>query len=112
MRQEMWVSDLLKKLSAKLPRYMQQELKRVHFRRQVRNGSFETSEPEYSRLSEWVAQGDWVIDVGANVGHYAIRLSQLVGLSGRVLAFEPVTDTFDLLASNTSAAGAKNVSLF
>lgn len=106
----MW--DSVKRLSSKLPRRAQQELKRIHFRRQLRSGSFQTSEPEYAKLGEWIAEGDWVIDVGANVGHYTVRLSQLVGQSGRVLAFEPVLDTFELLVSNISAAGAQNVSLF
>ena len=40
-------------------------------------------EPEYGCLGDWIAEGDWVVDVGANVGHYTVRLSQLVGVSGR-----------------------------
>lgn len=102
----------LKRISSLLPLRLQQSLKRMHFERQVRAGRFATSEPEYARLGEWVRSGDWVIDVGANVGHYAVRLSQLVGASGRVLAFEPVPETFELLASDIAATGARNVSLF
>lgn len=102
----------LKRLSSALPLRVQQYLKRLHFGRQIRAGRFVTSEPEYSRLAEWIAPGDWVLDVGANVGHYALRFSQLVGPSGRVLAFEPVPETFELLASDIAAAGAHNVSLF
>jgi FkbM family methyltransferase len=101
-----------KRLLSALPLSTQQQLKRLHFGRQIRSGRFVTAEPEYSRLEEWVAPGDWVLDVGANVGHYALRLSQLVGPAGRVLAFEPVPETFELLASDVSAAGAHNVSLF
>jgi FkbM family methyltransferase len=104
--------NLLKRLSSALPLRAQQALKRIHFARQIRSGRFRTAEPEYARLGEWVTTGDWVVDVGANVGIYAVRLSQLVGSSGRVLAFEPVAETFDLLASNISVAGAHNVSLF
>jgi FkbM family methyltransferase len=102
----------LKRISSKLPRRAQQEMKRLHFWRQIRFGTFATAEPEYARLEEWIANGDWVIDIGANVGHYTVRLSQLVGARGRVLAFEPVPDTFELLTSNVAAAGARNVSLF
>jgi FkbM family methyltransferase len=102
----------LKRISSRLPRRAQQEMKRLHFWRQMRFGNFATAEPEYARLAEWIAEGDWVIDVGANVGHYTVRLSQLVGTTGRVLAFEPVPDTFELLASNVAAAGARNVTLF
>ena len=102
----------LKRLSSALPLRTQQGLKRFHFAHQIRSGRFATAEPEYARLGEWVAAGDWVIDVGANVGHYTARLSQLVGPTGRVLAFEPVPETFELLAANVAVAGARNVSLF
>ena len=102
----------LKRLSSALPLRTQQGLKRFHFAHQNRSGRFATAEPEYARLGEWVAAGDWVIDVGANVGHYTARLSQRVGPTGRVLAFEPVPETFELLAANMAVAGARNVSLF
>lgn len=101
-----------KRILSALPVRTQQHLKRFHFGRQIRSGRFVTAEPEYWRLGEWVALGDWVLDVGANVGHYALRLSRLVGPTGRVLAFEPVPETFELLASDVAAAGAHNVSLF
>jgi FkbM family methyltransferase len=104
--------SLLKRLASALPPRAQQELKRLHFGRQLRAGSFSTAEPEFTRLPCWISAGDWVIDVGANVGHYTVRLAQLVGSTGRVLAFEPVPATFELLAANVSAAGACNVSLF
>ncbi|MGH8202864.1 MAG: FkbM family methyltransferase [Steroidobacteraceae bacterium] len=102
----------LKRLSSRLPLGVQQELKRWHFAHQLRTGQFTTSEPEYQRLDDWVRPGDWVIDIGANVGHYALRLSKLVGPAGRVMAFEPVPETFEILASQISAAAAHNVSLF
>lgn len=102
----------LKRLSSKLPLRAQQALKRLQFARQIRSGRFQTPEPEYARLGQWVAAGDWVIDVGANVGHYTAQLSRLVGVTGRVLAFEPIPETFELLAANMAAAGARNVTLF
>jgi len=106
------VADRLKSLASRFPRRAQQELKRVHFQRQLRSGRFATAEPEYAHLGDWIAAGDWVVDVGANVGHYTVRLSRLVGNAGRVLAFEPVPDTFELLAANLAYIGARNVSLF
>lgn len=102
----------LKSLASRFPPRVQQELKRARFRRQLRYGTFATPEPEYVHLGEWIAAGDWVIDIGANVGHYTIRLAQLVGEAGRVLAFEPVPETFELLAANLAFVGAHNVSLF
>lgn len=41
-------------------------------------------------LGRMVAAGDWVIDVGANVGLVTSRLCQLVGPTGAVWAVEPL----------------------
>ncbi len=103
--------SLLKKIAATLPSLWQNELKRIHFRRQMRRGTFVTSEPEYAILPNLIAAGDWVIDVGANVGHYTKRFSELVGATGRVIAFEPVPETFALLAANLQALSKANVTL-
>ena len=103
--------NLLKQLAARLPNSWQAELKRIHFKRQIRRGRFTTDEPEYGILHEFVHAGDWVIDVGANVGHYTKRLSDLVGPTGRVIAFEPVPTTFALLAANTQLFDHANVTL-
>ncbi len=102
---------MLRSIAAKLPAQLQQELKRLHFRRQIRQGSFLGAEPEYDQLAEWVKPGDWVIDVGANVGHYTLRLSELVGKQGRVIAFEPIPATFEVLAANVAASESQNVTL-
>jgi FkbM family methyltransferase len=104
--------SLVKRWLSRLPLGAQQELKRLRFGAQIRRGAFATDEAEYGRLAEWVTGGDWVIDAGANVGHYTCRLSQLVGPAGRVLAFEPVPRTFELLAANVAALPDSNVTLF
>src|SRR5438105_15643228 len=102
------MTDLLKRIAATLPPAWQNELKRIYFRRQIQRDRFITSEPEYDLLSSLVADGDWVVDVGANVGHYAKRFSQLVGRTGRVIAFEPVPETFALLAGNLQILAQAN----
>lgn len=102
---------LLKRLAAQLPSRWQSELKRIHFGRQIRRGAFETSEPEYALLPQFITAGDWVVDIGANVGHYTKRLSELVGAHGRVIAFEPVPTTFSLLAANVQLFAHPNVTL-
>ena len=73
---------------------------------------FNPQKSEFQRLAEWVETGDWVLDLGANVGHYTARLSKLVGASGRVLAFEPVRETFELLSANVAQLPSRNVTLF
>ena len=54
-------------------------------------------------------EGDVVIDVGAYVGMFTIRASELVGESGRVIAIEPEPRNFSYLERNTE--GLNNVSL-
>ena len=105
------IRNLLKKIISKLPQRFQQEMKRLYFAHQIRNRRFRTDEKEYDHLKEWVQEGDWVLDIGANIGHYTAKLAELVGSTGRVIAFEPVPDTFELLAANMSSAGYKNVTL-
>ena len=102
---------LVKRIAATLPPLWQNELKRIHFRRQMRRGTFVTPEPEYAILPTLITAGDWVIDVGANVGHYTKRFSELVGPTGRVIAFEPVPETFALLAANLQVLPKTNVTL-
>jgi FkbM family methyltransferase len=101
----------LKTIAARLPKHWQQELKRVYFRRQVRGRRFVTREPEYALLPRLISCGDWVLDVGANVGHYTLRAAELVGHQGRVIALEPVPETFALLAANTAVSALQNVTL-
>lgn len=104
--------QILKRMAAHLPERGQAELKRLHFARQIKADHFRTPETEFDMLAQWVAAGDWAIDIGANVGHYTKRLSELVGASGRVLSFEPVPATFALLAANAEPFRFANVSLF
>ena len=105
------VIRILKRLSSKLPIRWQQGLKKIYFRAQIRKGTFATDEKEYFLLENWIQEGDWVLDVGANIGHYSYKLSEIVGDSGRVLAFEPINETFSLLAANVALFPIKNVSL-
>ena len=102
---------ILKKVAARLPLSLQQELKRWYFWGQIRAGQFKTNEPEYAILDKYVSKGDWVIDIGANIGHYTAKLSKLTGPKGRVIAVEPVPETFDLLATNSSHFQYRNVTL-
>jgi FkbM family methyltransferase len=81
--------------------------------------------------SSWVARsiyylGDWehwdtcyfnrtikpgwtVIDVGSNLGYYALLASRLVGSHGRVFAFEPTPTTYGALLKNIALNQSHNV---
>jgi len=101
----------LKRLASRMPQGWQLELNRHRYRRQIARGAFATDEPEYALLNSLLDEGDWAIDVGANIGHYVKRLSELVGANGRVIAFEPVAETFSLLAANVQHCRLQNVTL-
>ena len=101
----------LKQLAGRLPPHWQHELRRLHFHRQISRRRFVTEEKEYALLDSFLRPGDWALDIGANVGHYTMRMSQLVGSAGRIIALEPVPDTFALLAANARLFAHANVSL-
>jgi FkbM family methyltransferase len=103
--------SFLKRVAAQLPNRWQTELKRIYFAIQIRKGIFSPDEPEYKILPRLIKPGDWVIDIGANVGQYTKRFSELVGSHGRVIAFEPVPTTFSLLSANVELFPHQNVTL-
>lgn len=103
---------LIKRFVAKFPNRWQYELKRIHYARKISRDIFLSLEPEYKIIEDLIKFGDWVVDIGANVGHYTKLFSDLVGPQGRVLAFEPVPTTFSLLAANVQLFEHANVTLF
>jgi FkbM family methyltransferase len=50
-----------------------------------------------------------VVDIGANVGYYTLIAGRLVGPKGRVFAFEPAPETFDLLSRCVATNRLDNV---
>jgi FkbM family methyltransferase len=105
-------AKLLEAILGHLPQGMQFAVRRANFSRRISRGTFLPDEPEIADVTEYARSGDWVVDVGANIGRYTCYMSRCVGPSGRVLAFEPIAESFALLASNVRASGATNVSLF
>ena len=57
-------------------------------------------EPELRQLQRLLSPGDVFIDVGANIGLYALKASRLVGPTGRVLALEPGVEAYGHLTAN------------
>jgi FkbM family methyltransferase len=64
------------------------------------------------RVVPIVRPGMTVVDIGAHIGYYTRILSELVGPTGQVLAFEPDTENFAVLRRNLSARRYRNVTLF
>ncbi|MCP9868714.1 FkbM family methyltransferase [Cyanobium sp. Cruz-8D1] len=59
-------------------------------------------EDEIKFLRGVVQPGTTVVDIGANYGVYALSLARKVGSTGHVWAFEPATDTAELLRASAS----------
>lgn len=102
---------VLKRMVSRLPRSWRQDLRRYYLRYQIGRRRFGADEPEFDILSSLIQPGDWVMDIGANVGHYTCAMSELVLETGRVVAVEPVPATFELLASNVMSCRFRNVTL-
>lgn len=49
-----------------------------------------------------------VVDIGANIGYYTLIASKLVGSNGKVYAFEPEPNNYDLLLKNIRINGYTN----
>jgi len=67
---------------------------------------------DYLRRSGIVKDGDVVLDIGANIGYYALMESQLVGNRGKVYAVEPVSGNYEVLKKNVRLNGLENIQTF
>ncbi|MGB0036224.1 MAG: FkbM family methyltransferase [Candidatus Acidiferrales bacterium] len=61
------------------------------------------------RLIAEMRPGHVVYDIGANVGLYAVLLAKAVGEQGRVIAFEPDSESYQHLQENLKLNGLTNV---
>jgi len=71
-----------------------------------------TAEPHLQRaIRKYVAPGDTVYDVGANIGYVSLSLAKRVGTQGQVIAFEPVPLNAESLHKNIILNHLHNVRL-
>lgn len=66
---------------------------------------------ELQFLRKHTPVGGCFVDIGANVGTYALAMAQHVGAGGVVLAIEPHPVAYERLAFNREASGSRNVHL-
>jgi FkbM family methyltransferase len=70
----------------------------------------ESWEPRTTQfIKDNLKPGQVFVDVGASVGYYTLLASGLVGSSGKVYAFEPLEENFEVLTKNLADNGIKNV---
>ncbi len=60
-------------------------------------------------LEKIVKKGNYALNIGANIGYYSVLLSNLVGPNGKVYAFEPAPENFEILNKNASINKHKNI---
>ena len=93
-----------------LPENTLQLIKKVYYPYILRSIS-ENDEVDLKVVRHLVNPGDYVVDIGANIGIYTKFLSELVGSHGRVYSIEPIPFTFEILCSNVKKLRLKNVEL-
>jgi FkbM family methyltransferase len=64
------------------------------------------------RMKEKIPLGTTAIDIGAHIGTHTLALSEAVGPSGRVIAFEPQPKLFRELFMNMALNGASNIDFY
>ena len=74
---------------------------------------FGVKEPLATRVVlDTVRSEDIVVDIGANIGYYALLESRLVGPNGRIFAIEPVENNLRLLRLNIELNRYSNIDTF
>jgi FkbM family methyltransferase len=91
-----------------LPQPVIQFIKKRHYAGLLRHRSLE-KEPDLKVVQCLIKPGDYVIDIGANIGVYTKAISELVGPKGRVYSIEPFPATFQILCSNIKKLSLENV---
>ncbi len=66
-------------------------------------------EPLYKEL---LKSGDFVFDVGANIGQSACRFSKFVKQNGQVFSYEPVSNNYEFLVKTIRFLNLKNVNSY
>lgn len=77
----------------------------VVFDNLIASPSFEWRQFKYFKP----VQGDVVIDIGAHIGAYTLKASELVGAEGKVISIEPDPRNFEILEKNIQLNKLANV---
>lgn len=72
----------------------------------------EYCESEVNIFRQHLKKGDYVIDVGANIGAHTVALAKIIGTSGIVYAFEPERMNYYTLCGNIAINNLHNIQAF
>ena len=72
----------------------------------------EYSEEEVALYNKVIKSGDFVVEVGGNIGSMMVPLSRIVGPEGALMTFEPERTAFYALAGNVAINNLRNVFCF
>jgi FkbM family methyltransferase len=62
-------------------------------------------------IAKILRKGDYMVDIGANIGLYSLIAAKLVGRKGRVISFEPTPKIYNRFAKNIEINSFKNIDL-
>jgi FkbM family methyltransferase len=74
-------------------------------------GRYEVEKAETELWHKLIKKGSLILDIGANIGYYTLQASIRAGKEGKVIAFEPVSSTFNKLKRNVELNSLSNVNL-
>ncbi|NES75182.1 MULTISPECIES: FkbM family methyltransferase [Okeania] len=66
----------------------------------------------FQLIRKFLQNGDCFIDIGAHIGYYSILAAKIVGIEGKVFAFEPELSNYQKILENISLNNLNNISLF
>ena len=72
----------------------------------------EYSEIELSIIMKFIKKGDYVFDIGSNIGAFTVPFLKKIGKSGKVFSFEPQREIYEILKMNIDKNERHNIELF
>ena len=93
-----FVQQLKNLLIRQMPASLTHRLKLYRYARVLRQ-PLEPHEPDLAIVKHLLGPRDSAIDIGANYGIYTTFMAGLVGPHGSVMSFEPIRETYQILAA-------------
>jgi FkbM family methyltransferase len=104
-------SFILRLLKTALPAGLLMKFRGAYLTREVIQRKAKR-EHAMNALPSLVKRGDFVADLGANLGMYALEFSELAGPAGKVYSVEPIASNFQVLEAVVRKRGLTNVQIY